>query len=68
MKIIDSIQDINKFLFCRHTTHENQIDTPFIVGYWLKWFMTKLKPLDALRINNGLILRFLDKHVGEYFD
>ncbi|XP_026471874.1 platelet-activating factor acetylhydrolase-like [Ctenocephalides felis] len=48
----------------KHTTHENQIDTPFIVGYWLKWFMTKLKPIEALRINNCLILRFLDKHVG----
>ena len=48
----------------KHTTHENQSDTAHIIGYWLNIFMRKIKKVLATRINNGLILRFLNKHVG----
>ncbi|EEB14848.1 Platelet-activating factor acetylhydrolase precursor, putative [Pediculus humanus corporis] len=47
----------------KHTTHENQSDTAHIIGYWLNIFMRKIKKVLATRINNGLILRFLNKHV-----
>ncbi|XP_044252623.1 platelet-activating factor acetylhydrolase-like [Tribolium madens] len=46
-----------------HTTHENQTDSALVVGYWLNWFMKKLEPVVALKINNSLILVFLDKLV-----
>ncbi|PNF42838.1 Platelet-activating factor acetylhydrolase [Cryptotermes secundus] len=48
----------------RGTTHENQTDTPHLVGYWLNWKMKKLPPIIASRINNLLILDFLQKHIG----
>lgn len=48
----------------RGTTHESQADTPHIVGYWLNWRMRKLPPVLASRINNHLILDFLQKHIG----
>ncbi|XP_060522392.1 platelet-activating factor acetylhydrolase-like isoform X2 [Cylas formicarius] len=48
----------------RHTTHESQTDSVLLIGYWLNWFMKKLDPLQALRINNCLILRFLNKTLG----
>ncbi|XP_045476465.1 platelet-activating factor acetylhydrolase-like [Harmonia axyridis] len=47
-----------------HTTHENQSDSVLLIGYWLNWFMKKLDPFMALRINNSLILKFLNVHVG----
>ncbi|XP_044758121.1 platelet-activating factor acetylhydrolase-like [Coccinella septempunctata] len=47
-----------------HTTHENQSDSVLLIGYWLNWFMKKLNPYMALRINNSLILKFLSIHVG----
>ncbi|CAG9763343.1 unnamed protein product [Ceutorhynchus assimilis] len=48
----------------RHTTHENQTDSVLLMGYWLNWFMKKLNPLLALKINNSLILKFLNKHIA----
>lgn len=48
----------------RHTTHEHQSDTALIAGSWLNWFMKKLHPAKALKINNFLIFRFLNKHTG----
>lgn len=48
----------------KHTTHENQSDTVHVIGYWLNIFMRKIDPKVATQINNKLILRFLDKHVG----
>ncbi|XP_066993943.2 platelet-activating factor acetylhydrolase isoform X2 [Anabrus simplex] len=48
----------------RLTTHENQTDTPYLIGYWLNFFMKKLDPVIGTRINHHLIIRFLDKHVG----
>lgn len=53
------INDKNKMYTIKHTTHENQTDSPFIVGYWLNWFMKKLNPEVAININNALILTFL---------
>ncbi|XP_021918198.1 platelet-activating factor acetylhydrolase-like isoform X6 [Zootermopsis nevadensis] len=46
------------------TTHESQADTPHLVGYWLNWKMKKLPPVIASRINNHLILDFLQKNIG----
>jgi len=46
-----------------HTTHESQTDSVLLVGYWLNWFMKKLDPLLALRINNALILKFLNEQI-----
>jgi len=48
----------------RGTTHESQADSPHIVSYWLNWRMRKLPPVVASRINNHLILDFLQKHIG----
>jgi hypothetical protein len=36
------------------------------VGYWLNWRMKKLPAVVASRINNHLILDFLQKHIGTY--
>ncbi|XP_066250052.1 platelet-activating factor acetylhydrolase-like [Euwallacea similis] len=52
----------------KHTTHENQTDSVLLVGYWLNWFMRKLNPLLALKINNSLILRFLSQNVNPLVD
>lgn len=49
------------------TTHENQTDTVHIAGYWLDWFMKKLDPVIASKINHALILRFLEHHIGKYY-
>lgn len=48
----------------RHTTHETQTDSVLLIGYWLNWFMKKLDPLLALKINNSLILRFTKRHIN----
>lgn len=54
------LTDDNKQMYTiRHTTHENQTDSPLILGYWLNWFMKKLDPNVAIIINNALILRYL---------
>jgi len=50
----------------RGTTHESQADTPHLIGYWLNWKLKKLPPVVASRINNHLILDFLQKHIGIY--
>lgn len=47
----------------KHTTHENQTDTPFVFGYWLDLFMEKLSPLVAARISNNLMLKFINSHI-----
>ncbi|KAL0275689.1 UNVERIFIED_CONTAM: hypothetical protein PYX00_003477 [Menopon gallinae] len=47
----------------RQTTHENQSDTVHVIGYWLNIFMKKINKELGSRINNSLILRFLEKHV-----
>ncbi|XP_050311173.1 platelet-activating factor acetylhydrolase-like [Anthonomus grandis grandis] len=47
----------------KHTTHENQTDSALLVGCWLNWFMRKLDPLLALKINNALVLKFLNRHL-----
>ncbi|KAH0816648.1 hypothetical protein GEV33_006141 [Tenebrio molitor] len=51
-----------------HTTHESQTDTVLLVGYWLNWFMKKLEPSVGLKINNSLILEFLENYVGSPCD
>ncbi|VEN59171.1 unnamed protein product [Callosobruchus maculatus] len=45
-----------------NSTHETQTDTVFILGYWLNWFMRKIDPTIGLRINNYIILEFLNRH------
>lgn len=57
--------DNRKMYTIKHTTHENQTDSPLIVGYWLNWFMKKLNPEIALNINNALILTFLHEYIKE---
>lgn len=59
-----NIMNYNNLKYFRHTTHENQSDSVLLIGYWLNWFMRKLNPYMALRINNSLILKFLNVHVG----
>ncbi|XP_018572036.1 platelet-activating factor acetylhydrolase-like [Anoplophora glabripennis] len=56
-------RDDRKMYTIKHTTHENQSDTVLVMGYWLNWFMKKLDPLVALRINNALVVEFLNRHV-----
>ncbi|XP_049855949.1 platelet-activating factor acetylhydrolase-like [Schistocerca gregaria] len=46
------------------TTHESQSDTPFLLGYWLNLTMKKINALTAIRVNNHLILDFLQRHIG----
>lgn len=48
------------------TTHENQTDTVYIVGYWLDFFMKKIDPMLATKINHALIMRYLKRHIGKY--
>lgn len=48
----------------RHTTHENQSDSVHLIGYWLNFFMTKIDPVIATHINNGLIIKFLREFAG----
>lgn len=47
----------------KHTTHESQTDSVFVCGYWMNWFMKKLPPKQAIKINNALILRFFNEHL-----
>lgn len=61
-------RSIDLELIFRHTTHENQTDSVLLIGYWLNWFMRKLDPLLALKINNSLILSFLKKHMAIQVD
>lgn len=56
--------DNNKMYTMKHTTHENQTDSPLIVGNWLNWFMKKLKPEVAININNALIFTFLYEYIN----
>lgn len=48
----------------RRSTHEQQSDTPFLVGSWQNLLMKKIDSATAMKINNHLILRFLQKHIG----
>lgn len=48
----------------RQTTHEHQTDSPLIVGCWLNLFMKKLDPIEAININNALIIKFLNEYIG----
>lgn len=56
--------DDRKMYTIKHTTHENQTDTVLLLGYWLNWFMKKLDPIVALKINNALVAEFLNSHTG----
>ncbi|KAJ8936369.1 hypothetical protein NQ314_012388 [Rhamnusium bicolor] len=56
--------DDRKMYTILHTTHENQSDSVLLIGYWLNWFMRKLNPLVALRINNALILKFVNQYTN----
>lgn len=55
--------DNRKMYTIKHTTHENQTDSPLIIGNWLNWFMKKLDPDNAVAINNYLILTFLHEYI-----
>ncbi|KAI4456551.1 platelet-activating factor acetylhydrolase [Holotrichia oblita] len=48
-----------------HTTHENQGDPIFWSGSWLNLFMKKIKAINGLRINNSLILKFLQEQTAD---
>lgn len=52
----------------RNTTHENQSDTPHLLGYWLNISLKKIDPVIATRINNHLILNFLQRHIRQTVD
>lgn len=54
----------NQMYTILHTTHENQCDSVLLIGYWLNWFMKKLEPRSALKINNALIVKFISQHLG----
>lgn len=49
----------------RHTTHESQTDSVFVVGHWLNWFMRKLGGERAHRINSALVMRYLRARTGQ---
>ncbi|KAJ8986162.1 hypothetical protein NQ317_005636 [Molorchus minor] len=61
-KLLD--RDNRKMNTILHTTHENQTDSVLLIGYWLNWFMRKIDPQVALKINNALILEFLSAHIS----
>ncbi|KAL1123550.1 hypothetical protein AAG570_002627, partial [Ranatra chinensis] len=48
----------------RNTSHDLQTDIPYIMGSWLNWFMRKLDSVIGTNINNHLILRFYNQHIG----
>lgn len=51
-----------------HTTHENQGDPIFWSGSWLNLFMKKINPTTGMRINNSLVLKFLQETTGHDTD
>ncbi|XP_034256826.1 platelet-activating factor acetylhydrolase-like [Thrips palmi] len=64
-KFVNAPHDAERELHTiRMTTHENQTDTVFIVGYWLDFFMKKIDPVLGSKINHGLIMRYLKRHIG----
>ncbi|XP_065155391.1 platelet-activating factor acetylhydrolase-like isoform X2 [Atheta coriaria] len=57
--------DSNRQMFTiNKSTHENQTDSVLIAGYWLNWFMKKIDPKLALKINNALMLKHLNLYTG----
>lgn len=52
----------------RGTVHQNQSDTPFLLGLsgrLLAGTSSKLDPATAMDINNALVLSFLHERLGE---
>lgn len=62
--VLDADKGSRKMYTIKHTTHESQTDSVFVVGYWLNWFMKKLKPELAIRINCSIMLTFLKEQLG----
>lgn len=60
--------DNTTFVTIKGTVHQNQCDTPFLVGNIGRAFVGVYSPLDAhtaMEINNRLMLNFMAKHLGE---
>lgn len=60
--------DTTIFVTIKGTVHQNQCDTPFLVGHIGRVFAGASSPLDphtAININNRLMLNFIAKHLGE---
>ncbi|KAK3849897.1 hypothetical protein Pcinc_043366, partial [Petrolisthes cinctipes] len=60
--------DTTTFVTIKGTVHQNQCDTPFLVGHIGRVFAGASSPLDphtAMNINNRLMLNFIAKHLGE---
>ncbi|XP_042222416.1 platelet-activating factor acetylhydrolase-like isoform X2 [Homarus americanus] len=60
--------DTTVFVTIKGTVHQNQCDTPFLVGHIGRVFAGASSPLDpqtAMDINNRLMLNFIAKHLGE---
>lgn len=56
------------FVTIKGTVHQNQCDTPFLVGHIGRVFAGASSPLDpqtAMDINNRLMLNFIAMHLGE---
>ncbi|XP_076042589.1 platelet-activating factor acetylhydrolase-like isoform X2 [Oratosquilla oratoria] len=65
MKFLNS--DTTKCITIRGTVHQNQCDTPFLVGAIgraLSGASSPLDPMMAMDINNRLFITFLCKHLG----
>ncbi|XP_053646031.1 platelet-activating factor acetylhydrolase isoform X3 [Cherax quadricarinatus] len=57
-----------EFITIKGTVHQNQCDTPFLVGHIGRVFVGASSPLDpqtAMDINNRLMLNFIAKHIGD---
>ncbi|GLV34981.1 hypothetical protein CBL_09461 [Carabus blaptoides fortunei] len=63
-QFVEANEDSRPIYTILGTTHENQADTVFVVGYWMNWFMKKLSAETAIQINNALILSFLNKQIN----
>lgn len=65
---VNNLLNLSRFIkisISRHSTHENQTDSIFLVGSWLNWLMKKIDPNVGVKINNCLLLEFLHKYTRD---
>ncbi|XP_066962919.1 platelet-activating factor acetylhydrolase-like isoform X4 [Macrobrachium rosenbergii] len=69
LKAMSKLNDeTTTFVTIKGTVHQNQCDTPFLVGPIGRVFAGASSPLDpgtAMDINNRLMINFICKHLGE---
>ncbi|KAL1465269.1 hypothetical protein WDU94_004852 [Cyamophila willieti] len=62
-KIIQERENRSVFTVLK-TNHESQTDSPTAVGFWMDWFLSKIDHEKALRLQNHMVIRFLNQTSG----